>query len=722
MFPFPIRKERPLLGLTGMGGGAGGVLAGGAGPIPDYNTSGGAIHQYADPGGNLYRIHVFGQPGTFVYTDAPAAPGALNIDVMVIGGGGSGGTTYGDQDAGKGGGGSGGMAWVAQYPVAEGTTCPITIGAGGAGFYEPRYGGGDPVSNPGSPSTFVCPTGPHTFTAIGGGGGGVADSTPAPFGVPTIGTDAGNPGGSGGGGGTRNSPSYAGGEGTQADQNPGQPWTTNYGNDGGSGDPGGGNGGGGGGGGTGGAGGGATGSGDSRGGPGGVGNSTFVTGQPTIPTTDQTLSFLKAASAGTQNSYVYVNPTSTSAYIGGGGSGSNGNDAADDPSGVEGGYGGGGRSSAGLENTYLLETGFWPEIGGYNHTGGGGGAAQDDHNYQKTVAAAAGRGGCGIVIVRYALDDNKESQATAFISATGGDSVATDGDYKVHTFQQDGTPTSTGHTFEVTGVSDVSSLNTLEVLVVGGGGSGGMLGGGGGGAGGIAHTYNYPVHTDLGSVPISIPLQVAVGGAAVTSNGPGNNGGDSYFGPNPFARMRGVGGGCGMGNNDAVGNGGCGGGGQYPITNDPQEKSCGRSWQMDWSSQGGNTNGVNPKIVCYNYGYPGGHGPGPNSESSGGGGAGGSGQNAPNSPYNAGGGNGGNGQAFSITGSPVTYGGGGGGAVPGDDAGGGTGGGGEGGGPAPGNDGTNHLGGGGGGCYSGPPTQTSGKGGTGVVIVRYKYK
>ena len=50
------------------------------------------------------------------------------------------------------------------------------------------------------------------------------------------------------------------------------------------------------------------------------------------------------------------------------------------------------------------------------------------------------------------------------------------------------------------------------------------------------------------------------------------------------------------------------------------------------------------------------------------------------------------------------------------------GGGGEGGGPAPGNDGTNHLGGGGGGCYSGPPTQTSGKGGTGVVIVRYKYK
>ena len=54
---------------------------------------------------------------------------------------------------------------------------------------------------------------------------------------------------------------------------------------------------------------------------------------------------------------------------------------------------------------------------------------------------------------------------TDYNVATGGDSVATDGDFKVHTFNSSGTFT----------VSSVGTVNSdLELLLIGGGGSGGM--------------------------------------------------------------------------------------------------------------------------------------------------------------------------------------------------------------------------------------------------------
>ena len=152
-----------------------------------------------------------------------------------------------------------------------------------------------------------------------------------------------------------------------------------------------------------------------------------------------------------------------------------------------------------------------------------------------------GRSGHGVVVVRYEYTTGTNS---TFVAASGG-TTSTDGDYKVHKFDGSGTSNSPG-TFTVTQKSDDSRYNTIEVLVVGGGGSGGKWSGGGGGAGGVAHTYNYSLDHPAfpGSGPWAIPLQSGGGGTAVTSNGPGNVGGDSFFGPTSL-RVYGLGGGGG---------------------------------------------------------------------------------------------------------------------------------------------------------------------------------
>ncbi len=69
-----------------------------------------------------------------------------------------------------------------------------------------------------------------------------------------------------------------------------------------------------------------------------------------------------------------------------------------------------------------------------------------------------------------------EPPPTDYNEATGGDTVATDGSFKVHTFTSSGT-------FNLTSVGTVNS--DIQLLLVGGGGSGGKAhqsGGGGGGA------------------------------------------------------------------------------------------------------------------------------------------------------------------------------------------------------------------------------------------------
>ena len=733
MFNWNI-KESPILSLLGMGGGAGGNLAGGA-AVASVIASGGAVHEYTD-GSTTYRVHIFANSvADFVYTSGPGS-----IDVMVMGGGGSGSTSTGDQDAGKGGGGSGGLAWASAIPVSPGTTCPVTVGAGGQGHY-----GADSTSTRvgrnGGDSQFVIPSGPHTIIGRGGGGGGVSDSGPnsvAATRVPNTNTNNGMDGGSGGGSGGKGSGNsqYNGGSTTQAAANPSMPWVTDYGNDGGDSEssP---SGSGGGGGGIGGAGGNSASPGPS-GGVGGAGKSDFVG-----PAASQKAFFLGTKGLGMDDSnpHAYATPSAPAVYFGGGGSGAPGTSGGDVPPVAYGlgGLGGGGRAGLGrnvqqsgpLSST--LPSAYWHQIGGANHHGGGGGGAGDDPmgpGSKRSSGGFAGRGGQGVVVVRY---EYTAGTNTTFVAATGG-TTSTDGDYKIHKFDGSGTSNSP-NTFTVTQKAGDPKDNTIEVLVVGGGGSGGKWSGGGGGAGGVAHTYNYTLDHPAfpGSGPWAIPLQSGGGGSAQTSNGTGNVGGDSFFGPTSL-RVYALGGGGGGTSRDQPDrpattfqsmDGGSGGGGTGQDRNiragfGHQRDIFGSSPQTTLYS---NKLEYNEKTVIYNYGHSGGQSPSDSSaDMGGGGGAGGVGANGgPGSGYSAGNGHGGPGVTISITGSGVIYAGGGTaasppGSEPGAPGGGGSGAGGSGTGGA----GTDGLGGGGGGAYSGGPG--SGRGGAGTVIVRYKYQ
>jgi hypothetical protein len=278
----------------------------------------------------------------------------------------------------------------------------------------------------------------------------------------------------------------------------------------------------------------------------------------------------------------------------------------------------------------------------------------------------------------------------AIQSATGGDTVQDIGGYRIHTFTTVGTSTFTPAT---------SGL--VEVLVVAGGGSGGVRHSGGGGAGGLIYNPSFPVS---GAVTVT----VGDGGAArlgTAGSGPGNSGSNSVFGS-----LTAIGG--GYGNAGAGGSGGSGGG---TWNNNP----------VGAGTAGQGNNGAFGSL-----------GPFSNENTYGGGGGGGAG--APGTPSTSvapvTAGSGGNGLQYSISGTPVYYAGGGGGsttttsgsnAVGGN---GGLGGGGAGSGlvngilVVDGIAGTNGTGGGGGaGGWSNPAgaNYSSGKGGSGIVIVRY---
>ena len=135
-----FRKEKPLLGLEGSGGGLG--FFGGGAP-EGMSASGGIISDYTDPGpGTIYRAHIFTSSSTFVVSSIGDLP--AQVDYLVIGGGGGGGRTIG------GGGGAGG--YRTSMPEGPGgpspsgaeskltvtaTTYTITVGAGGGGGAGP---------------------------------------------------------------------------------------------------------------------------------------------------------------------------------------------------------------------------------------------------------------------------------------------------------------------------------------------------------------------------------------------------------------------------------------------------------------------------------------------------------------------------------------------------------------------------------------------------------
>jgi len=298
-----------------------------------------------------------------------------------------------------------------------------------------------------------------------------------------------------------------------------------------------------------------------------------------------------------------------------------------------------------------------------------------------------------------------EAPGPTFVAASGG-TVTTCGNFKIHTFTGPGT-------FTVSGAGNAAGSNTVSYLVVGGGGAGSQSIGGGGGAGGFREgrttTCSYtvsPLNAPAG-LPVSAqayPITIGAGGAGATPPAPtlGSSGADSTFSTITSA-------GGGFGSNNSPGVGGPGGSGGGASGNVPGSGGTGGT---------GNTPPVSPAQGT-NGGDSGPYGP-PNYGAGGGGGATVAGTTGTPSAAGAGGA----GATTHITGSPVAYAGGGGGTVwdngPGSSAPGGVGGGGAGGdNPGTSTPGTANTGGGGGG---GETTPVSGSGGSGIVVIRYKFQ
>ena len=299
-----------------------------------------------------------------------------------------------------------------------------------------------------------------------------------------------------------------------------------------------------------------------------------------------------------------------------------------------------------------------------------------------------------------------EAEAPQYVAATGGTVTTVCTNFKVHTFTGPGT-------FCVTSVGNAAGSNKVDYLVVAGGaGGGGRDHGGGGGAGGYRESPGsasgcYAVSprgaAPAVALPVSVqgyPITVGSGGAGYTGTPcqPGASGGVSTF-----STITSAGGGGGAGGPQNGQNGGSGGGGNASKT----QKGLGNTPTVSPPQ------GTDGKVSDYDS---------PNYGMGGGGGATAEGTCA--SP--TAGGTGGAGGTSSITGSPVARGGGGGGSTyNGGTAGaGGSGGGGTGtrGGNTNGTAGTANTGGGGGGGERSVPSVGGKNGGSGVVILRYKFQ
>jgi len=305
----------------------------------------------------------------------------------------------------------------------------------------------------------------------------------------------------------------------------------------------------------------------------------------------------------------------------------------------------------------------------------------------------------------YTVENNVgDLEGPTYIAASGG-TETTSGDYKIHTFTSSGT-----FTVSSVGNSKGGGDGVSYVVVAGGAGAGGSVGAGGG-AGGFregknsgdpytASPLNAPAGLTLSAQ--AYPVTIGSGGAGSSSNGV--SGASSVF--STITSAGGGGGAIGVPSCASAGvAGGSGGGG-----------TGGNNGSSFGSGGAGNTPPVSPP-----QGNTGGNGGTWSYGSAGGGGAGAVGSNGgggPGAPTFSGAG--GAGVTSSINGSPVARSGGGGGGSNGTTAGaGGSGGGGAGANSGSGTAATANTGGGGGGSAF----ITSGaSGGSGIVIIRYKYQ
>ena len=290
--------------------------------------------------------------------------------------------------------------------------------------------------------------------------------------------------------------------------------------------------------------------------------------------------------------------------------------------------------------------------------------------------------------------------APEYVAATGG-TETTCGDFKIHTFTGPGT-------FTVTSAGNPVGSSSVDYLVVAGGGGGGTDQGGGGGAGGYRESsgtasgcYSVsPLGSGVSALPVSVtgyPITVGAGGTGgnLPTSSAGTNGANSIF--------------------STITSAGGGRGGSYPATptnllGAPGGSGGGGGGGSICATGGtGNTPPVSPP-----QGTNGGTAAVPST------GRGGGGATVAGDPAGS---NGGTGATSSITGSAVNRAGGGGGrdavtplGVP------------FGGGiftSAPvtsASNGTTNTGGGAGSGGAGSPSCSGGTGGSGIVVIRYKFQ
>jgi len=292
------------------------------------------------------------------------------------------------------------------------------------------------------------------------------------------------------------------------------------------------------------------------------------------------------------------------------------------------------------------------------------------------------------------MDSTSNITGRTFVAATGG-TITTSGNCKIHTFTGPGS-------FCVSAISSVAEENNVSYLVIAGGGAnynGNPVGGGG--AGGYREIKNpatpYTASPLDGYSTPANRVAVTVTAFPITVGGGGTPGPSlaAAKGSNSvFSTITSTGGGAS--GNPAGGPGGSGGGGT----------------QGSHPGGSGNTPPVSPP-----QGNNGGTGYGGGSDQRGGGG-GGAGTVGCSGTCS---GNGGNGATSSINATPTTRAGGGGGGTEGNPAGNGGPGGGGNGGQYPScssaTNGTDNTGGGAGGGYSARKN-----GGSGIVIIRYKFQ
>ena len=365
-----FKKEKPILGVTGFGGGAASLFrAGGATPM---EATGG---NYVLTPGNGYKYHTFTASGSFVCSELGDTG---EIEVLVVGGGGGGGNGGGE---GGGGGGAGGLRNFDITLTAAGpATYPITVGDGGAAI---NYDTWPHAPGTGTESSFNSPGG-NSITKVVASGGGCAGTYENPGSTSPGAQIDGSPGGSGGGGGAYQHGGQQGGTDASPDGrsptaqgNLGGGGSTFYSNRG-----------------SGGGGAGAGGNwGGASAGPGPAGLSKGGDGSP-IPGFSYTdcfptpVSNTMATPTNAVSGYV-ASPTSDH-YAAGGGGGATTSPGwgAILPGGIGGGGGGGSRNSP---TPGTDQAGFQ----GTNYLGGGGGGSAAGNS------STTGPGGEGVVIVRY---------------------------------------------------------------------------------------------------------------------------------------------------------------------------------------------------------------------------------------------------------------------------------------------------------------------------------